>query len=87
MLSDKNGNQNLDGKLSSVYIAQEYTDFSQEVNRNKFIDQLGYMKDLSEEGSPLVYMKFDPSSFGTNSGSGGNYTVNGAVTAGSDVTP
>ena len=87
ILSDKNGNQNLDGKIAGLFIEQVYTDFSQESNRNKFIDQLGYMKDLSEEGSPLIYMKFDPSSLGTNSGSGGNFTVNGTVTAGSDVTP
>jgi len=88
ILSDTGGGQNLNGKLSSVYLEQVYTDFSQEVNRNKFIDQLGYMKDLSEEGSPLIYMKFDPSvSLGTNSGSGGNFTVNGAVTAGEDFTP
>ena len=88
ILSDKNGNQNLDGKIAGLYIEQVYTDFSQESNRNKFIDQLGYPKDLSEEGSPIIYMKFDDTAaLGTNSGSGGDYTVNGAVTAGADVTP
>ena len=69
------------------YLSASYYDFSQEVNRNKFVNQLGYINDLSEEGSPIIYMKFDPSSLGINSGSGGNFTVNGTVTAGVDVTP
>jgi len=84
--SDAGGTQVIDGKVAGLYIEQVYTDFSQEVNRNKFINQLGYMVEQID-GSPLVYMKFDPASLGTNSGSGGNFTVNGTVTAGSDVTP
>ena len=69
------------------YLSATYYDFSQEVNRNKFVNQLGYINDLSEEGSPIIYMKFEPTSLGTNSGSGGNFTVNGTVTAGVDVIP
>ena len=94
ILSDNNGSQNLNGKIAGLYIDQTYTDFSQESNRNKFIDQLGYPIDLGADGSeptgssPLVYMKFDnTASFGTNVGTGGNYTVNGAVTSGADFTP
>ena len=81
-----------DGDLGFLYFNNSYTDFSQEANRNKFVDQLGYPRDLTQQISdgdipnPLVYMKFDPSSLGTNSGSGGNFTVNGTVTAGSDFT-
>jgi hypothetical protein len=94
ILSDNGGSQNLNGKIAGLYIDQTYTDFSQESNRNKFIDQLGYPIDLGADGSeptgssPLVYMKFDnTASFGTNVGTGGNYTVNGAVTSGADFTP
>ena len=88
ILSDNNGSQNLNGKIAGLYIDQTYTDFSQESNRNKFIDQLGYPKDLSEEGSPIIYMKFDDTAaLGTNSGSGGDYTVNGAVVPSADVDP
>ena len=80
--------------MAMLYLSSEYIDFSQEANRNKFIDQLGYPKDLGADGSeptgssPLIYMKFDDTAaLGTNSGTGGNFTVNGTVTAGADVTP
>ena len=82
----------IDAEFGGFYFATSYTDFSQEANRNKFVDQLGYLKDLTpaiEAGdipTPLVYMKFDPTvSLGTNSGTGGNLTVNGGVVAGADV--
>jgi len=85
--SDSGGTQVIDGKVAGLYIEQVYTDFSQEVNRNKFINQLGYMVEQID-GSPLVYMKFEnTAALGTNSGSGGNFTVNGTVTAGADFTP
>tara|TARA_R110001606_G_scaffold368272_1_gene524054 strand:+ start:64 stop:2211 length:2148 start_codon:yes stop_codon:yes gene_type:complete len=78
--------------ISSFYLTTDYIDFTQEANRNKFVDQLGYPKNLTqqiEDGdipNPNIYMKFDPTvSFGTNSGTGGNFTVNGTVTAGSDA--
>ena len=57
----------LDGEMSFFYFDDSYTDFSQEANRNKFVDQLGYPKDLTpliDSGdipNPLIYMKFDPS--------------------------
>ena len=91
--NDSSGNY-YDGDLSHLYIVQDYIDLSQEANRNKFVDQLGYPRDLTqqiEDGdipNPLIYMKFDDiTALGTNSGTGGNFTVNGTVTAGSDVTP
>jgi hypothetical protein len=94
ILSQNGGTQVMDGKLGFFYINQNYTDFSQESNRNLFVDQLGYPKDLGSDGSnptgssPLIYMKFDDTSaLGTNSGTGGNFTVNGTVTAGADVDP
>lgn len=71
----------------------DYIDFSQEVNRNKFVDQLGYPRDLTPEieagniPQPLFYLKFeDPSNLGLDSsGNNNHFTVNGTVTAGSDV--
>jgi hypothetical protein len=83
-----------DMTLGHVWFSTEYVDFSQESNRNKFFDQLRYPKDLASDGStptgnqPLIYMKFDDTSaLGTNSGTGGNFTVNGTVIAGADVDP
>jgi hypothetical protein len=80
------------GDLSNLYIVQDYIDFSQEANRLKFVDGLGYPRDLTqqiEDGdipTPLVYMKFDDTSaLGTNSGTGGDFTINGTVTSGADV--
>ena len=69
--------------VSSFYLDDSYINFTQEANRNKFVDQLGYLRDLTqqiEDGDvvePLVYMKFDPSSFVTNSGTGSNFTNQG----------
>ena len=81
-----------EGFLGNIYISNSYVDFSQETNRHKFIDQLGNPKDLTlqiEEGdipSPMVYLEFnDTTALGTNSGSGGNYTINGTVVAGDDI--
>jgi hypothetical protein len=70
--------------VSSFYLDDSYIDFSQEANRNKFVDQLGYLRDLTqqiEDGDvvePLVYMKFNnTSSLVTNSGTGSNFTDEG----------
>ena len=86
------GNSNeMDGDIGFVYLVQSYIDFSQQTNRNKFMDQLNHPKDLTKQiddgdiPSPLVYMKFDTSSLGTNSGTGGNFTIDGTVVAGTDV--
>ena len=87
-------NQTFNGSLGFIYVDDSYIDFSQEANRNKFVDQLGYPRDLTQQiedgdiSNPLIYMKFEnTAALGTNSGSGGNFTVNGTVTAGADVTP
>jgi hypothetical protein len=85
----------LDGDMGFFYLDDSYIDFSQESNRNLFVDQLGYPKDLTpaiEAGDiaePLIYMKFDDTSaLGTNSGTGGDFsTINGTITAGADVNP
>ena len=75
-----------DGKLSDFYFTTSYIDFSLESNRLKFRDAFGNPVNLTqqiENGSipnPPIYMRFDPSAFGTNTGTGGNFTVNGTVT-------
>jgi hypothetical protein len=88
------GHPVINGDIGFLYLDTSYIDFSQESNRNLFVDQLGYPKDLTpaiDAGTipnPLIYMKFDDTSaLGTNSGTGGNFTVNGTVTAGADVDP
>jgi hypothetical protein len=92
--SDTTAVQRWEGDIANLYFNTSYIDFSQESNRNLFVDQLGYPKDLTpaiEAGDiadPLIYMKFDDTSaLGTNSGTGGNFTVNGDVTDGADVDP
>ena len=78
--------QFLDGKLSEFYFTTEYIDFSQEANRLKFRDAFGNPVDLTQQiedaaiPNPAIYMRFDPASFGTNSGTGGDFTVNGTIT-------
>ena len=83
---------NATGDMSFVYLDDSYIDFSQEANRLKFVDNFGFPKDLTpgiESGNitnPLVYMKFDdPDNLGTNSGTGGNFTLTGSPNVGSDV--
>lgn len=80
--------------LSMCYFDDSYIDFSQESNRNLFVDQLGYPKDLQKQiddgviANPLIYLPFDDTSnLGTNNGTGGDFSVNGTVTAGADVNP
>jgi len=80
------------GYIGFMYMSTSYIDFSQEANRLKFVDGLGYPVDLQpaidagDIATPLIHMKFDDTSaLGTNSGTGGDFTVNGTVTAGADV--
>ena len=81
-----------DGQIGCVWFDTTYIDFTQEANRNKFIDQLGYRANLGADGSnptgnqPLIYLNNDIH-LGTNLGSGGNYTPYNSPTVGSDVTP
>lgn len=78
--------------IAIYYFVGQYIDFSQEVNRNKFVDGLGYPKDLKAQidagviPKPLIYLPFDDTTnLGKNLGTGGDFTVNGTVTAGADV--
>lgn len=81
----------LDGKLSEFYFTTDYIDFTQEANRLKFRDAFGNPVDLTqqiEDGAipnPAIYMRFPPTAFGTNYGTGGNFTVNGTITDGGQL--
>jgi len=89
--TNANANIALDGNVSGFYLSDQYIDFSNESNRNLFVDQMGYPKDLTpdiEEGTiptPLIYLPFDEAdNLGKNLGTGGDFTVNGTVTQGAD---
>jgi hypothetical protein len=81
----------LDGKLSEFYFTTDYIDFSQEANRLKFRDAFGNPVDLTpqiEAGTipnPAIYMRFDPSNWGRNSGYGGDFTAYGTITDGGQL--
>lgn len=80
-----------DGKLSEFYFTTDYIDFSQEANRLKFRDAFGNPVDLRPQiaagtlPNPAIYMRFDPSNFGKNSGTGGDFVVNGTITDGGQL--
>ena len=83
--------QYFNGKLLEFYFTTDYIDFSQEANRLKFRDAFGNPVDLTpqiEAGTlpkPAIYMRFDPANFGKNSGTGGDFTVNGTITDGGQL--
>ena len=90
--AENTGSDNRASQIASLYFSTSYIDFSQEANRLKFVDGLGYPVDLQpaidagDISTPLIHMKFDDTSaLGTNSGTGGDFTINGTVTSGADV--
>ncbi len=64
----------------------QFIDFSIEANRRKFINANGKPVDLGIDGSiptgtaPAIFFSGDSSSFGTNKGTGGNFTAVGSLT-------
>ncbi|MCP1318590.1 hypothetical protein, partial [Halomonas sp. 707B3] len=89
-----NSSYYINGDLSFTYFTTDYIDFSQESERLKFVDAFGYPVDIrpkiesGEIPTPLIYMPFDdPNDLGKNLGTGGDFTVNGTVVPGSDVSP
>lgn len=78
------------GDLAQFYFAPgQFLDFSIEANRRKFITasnkpvNLGATGALPTGSQPIIFLDNPFSSFGTNKGSGGNFTVTGALTAAS----
>jgi hypothetical protein len=78
-------------RLSEFYFTTSYIDFSQEANRLKFRDAFGNPVNLTQQiealaiPNPAVYMRFPPTAFGTNSGTGGDFTVNGTISDGGQI--
>jgi hypothetical protein len=91
--SNATSGQFFTGEIGNVYFSNEYTDFSQEVNRNKFIDQLGYPVDLGADGSnpsgnqPYIYATMPSTNLGKNAGSGPDFTPVASPIAGEDFIP
>lgn len=79
------------GYVSLLYFSTQYTDFSVEANRLKFIDCFGYATNIPQQitagviPNPPIYLRFDPAAFGTNSGTDGNFTVSGTITDGGQL--
>lgn len=77
--------------MSELYFTTDYIDFSQEANRLKFRDAFGNPTDLPSAitalsvPNPAIYMRFPPTSFGTNSGTGGDFTVSGTISDGGQL--
>ena len=75
------------GDIADVYIAPgQFIDFSVEANRRKFISADGKPVDLGSNCStptgtaPAVCFSGNASSFGTNKGTGGAFTLTGTLT-------
>jgi len=90
--ADTDGSDTFDDSISLCYFSTDYHDFSQEVNRFKFVDQLGFPKNLTQQiadsviSNPLIYTTFtDTSDLGANLGTGGDFTVNNTLKPGADV--
>lgn len=90
------GSGKLNGRLGELYFQQgEYLDFDTESERRKFISAGGEPVDLGANGStptgsqPLVYCSYrsgqSANDFLTNRGTGGGFTVNGALADGGAI--
>jgi hypothetical protein len=86
--SDQSGSNRLVADLADLYIAPgQYLDMSNAANRAKFIDASGKPVNLGSDGSaptgtaPAVYVTGPASTFATNLGTGGGFTLGaGGVT-------
>lgn len=82
------------GCLSELYFnTVDYLDFSVVANRRKFIDASGAPVSLGADGStptgtvPIIYLNNTYNFFDINRGSGGNFTITGALTECADPPP
>lgn len=80
------GTSKFNGAIADLYFAPgQYLDFSQIANRRKFIDANGQPMSLGVDGSlptgtkPAIFLNGNKSTFATNAGSGGSFTLNGAL--------
>lgn len=81
------GSTRFNGCLSEVYFTDEWLDPTVEANRLRFRSAAGKPVSLGADGSlatgtqPLIYLNNTFGTFQTNKGSGGNFTVTGALDA------
>ena len=74
---------NYDGRLGEFFFTTEYIDFPLEANRLKFYDAFNNPCDLPSAitaatiPTPAIYLRFDPASLGSNSGTGGSFSPSG----------
>ena len=92
---DTGGTNKLNAEIADLYVNfGAYLDFNTLANRRKFIDALGKPVDLGADGSrptgtpPVVFLSKAAGSlahsFAANKGSGGGFTVTGALTDGAN---
>lgn len=80
------GTVKLDGELTEVWFSTTYIDLSSSTNMQKFRKSNGKPAFLGSTGqrpmgsTPIVYLKGPASSFATNLGSGGSFSVTGTLT-------
>jgi hypothetical protein len=78
--AETDGSLRFDGAIAELYFIHYYFNFSVEANRRKFITAAKTPAYLGADGStpasltPILYL---PNGYNVNSGSGGNFTVNG----------
>lgn len=78
------GTVKLNADIAELWFATSWLDITVTANREKFAKN-GRPVSLGADGSkptgstPIVYMKGEASAWGTNYGSGGDFTVNGAL--------
>lgn len=83
------GAQLFDGGLAELWFDTTYIDLSVEANRRKFIDADGKPVNLGDTGelptgsAPLIYLRVEDgaaaSTFATNLGTGGNFSITGSL--------
>lgn len=80
------GVSKFNGCMAELYVAiGQFLDFSDSANRRKFISAIGKPVDLGADGSlptgsaPIVYLNNPAASFGTNKGTGGDFTITGSL--------
>tara|TARA_R110000744_G_scaffold335603_1_gene440923 strand:- start:260 stop:2062 length:1803 start_codon:yes stop_codon:yes gene_type:complete len=81
------GNGTDDGMVSYYFGTSENIDFTQEIQKLRFTDALGYPKSPDIDGTTVLYLDFTTTNFGLNHGTGGNLTTTGTITSGEDVSP
>jgi len=88
--ANADGTLKFNGCFAEIYLAPgQFLDFSVEANRRKFISADGKPVNLGPDGStptgtaPIIYLDLasgeDPDNFGVNKGTGGDFTVVGAL--------